>query len=188
MSFGDADTGRRCSGSGASVVFHNTATGAVKVAVAPDWKVATVAGGDGKVHAGDFLGAAAAADGTLHIAYSDPDARLYYRAWKDGMGGKVEVIDDGQRDGGDSHFVGAGVQVFLDGDQPVVAYQDQTATSLETARRGMTSWTHQSLSKPTDKSRGYYPQAVSKDGRWLIIDVVYDRMATALSGISFSSL
>lgn len=177
--------------SGAVVVFHNATTGAVKMAAAPDWKVVTVDGGDGKVRVGDYIGAAVASDGTLHIAYGDKDGRLLYRAWKDGMGSKVEVADSGLRDVGgvqDVHLVGAGVQLFLDGDQPVVAYQDQTANSLEVARRGMTGWTHQTLSMTPDKSRGFYPQAVNNSGRFLIVDVVYDRMADALSGIAFSPL
>jgi len=177
--------------SGPVVVFHNNNTGAVKLAAGPDWKVATVDGGDGKKHVGDYLGAAAAADGTLHIAYGDRDGQLWYRAWKDGMGGKVEVIDNGVRDVGgvqDVHWVGAGVQLFLDGDQPVVVYQDQTANALDAARRGMSGWTRQGLSMTPDKSRGFYPQAVSSNGRFLILDVVYDRMADALSGIAFSPL
>ncbi len=177
--------------SGAVLVFHNAATGAVKLAAAPDWKVVTVDGGDGKVRVGDYIGAAVGSDGTLHIAYGDKDGRLLYRAWKDGMGSKVEVADSGIREVGgvqDVHLVGAGVQLFLDGDQPVVAYQDQTANSLEVARRGMTGWTHQTLSMTPDKSRGFYPQAVSNSGRFLIVDVVYDRMADALSGLAFSPL
>ena len=68
--------------SGAVVVFHNNATGAVKMAAAPDWKVVTLDGGDGKVHVGDYIGAAVATDGTLHVAYGDKDGRLLYRAWK----------------------------------------------------------------------------------------------------------
>ncbi|HNN93863.1 MAG TPA: hypothetical protein PKI03_16385, partial [Pseudomonadota bacterium] len=177
--------------SGAVVVFHNNATGAVKMAAAPDWKVVTLDGGDGRVHVGDYIGAAVATDGTLHVAYGDKDGRLLYRAWKDGMGTKVEIADAGLRDVGgvqDVHLVGAGVQLFLDGDQPVVVYQDQTANSLEVARRGMTGWTHQTLSMTPDKSRGFYPQAVNNAGRFLIADVVYDRMADALSGIAFSPL
>jgi hypothetical protein len=179
------------SSSGPQVVFHNANTGAVKLAAAPDWKVVTVDGGDGKLRVGDYIGAAAAADGTVHIAYGHRDGQLLYRAWKDGTGSKVEVVDSGVRDVGgvqDVHFVGAGVQLFLDGDQPVVVYQDQTANSLDAARRGMSGWTRQGLSMTPDKSRGFYPQAVSHNGRFLIVDVVYDRMADALSGIAFSPL
>ena len=69
----------------------------------------------------------------------------------------------------------------------MVVYQDQTANSLEVARRGMTGWTHQTLSMTPDKSRGY-PQAVNNAGRFLIADVVYDRMADALSASPFSPL
>ena len=179
------------SSSGLVVVFHHANSGAVKLAAAPDWKVVTVDGGDGKVRVGDYIGAAPATDGTLHIAYGDRDGRVLYRAWKDGMGSKVEVVDSGLRDVGgvqDVHMVGAGVQLFLDGDQPVVVYQDQTANSLDAARRGMSGWTRQGLSMTPDKSRGFYPQAVSSNGRFLILDVVYDRMADALSGLAFSPL
>ena len=177
--------------SGPVVLFHNNSVGAVKLAAAPDWKVVTVDGGDGKTHVGDYIGAAAAADGTLHIAYGDKDGRLLYRAWKDGMGSAVEVVDNGVRVVGgvqDVHWVGAGVQLFIDGDQPVVVYQDQTANSLDAARRGMSGWTRQGLSMTPDKSRGFYPQAVSNNGRFLILDVVYDRNADALSGIAASPL
>jgi hypothetical protein len=50
------------------------------------------------------------------------------------------------------------------------------------------SWSHGTVGMGGTQSRGYYPQAVTKDGKWLILDVVYDRNADALSSTAFSAL
>ena len=174
------------------LLFYNRAAGALKLATGPDWKVITLAGGDGKSDVGRYIGAAAAADGTLHVAYASADGKLSYRTVKAGVAGAVELIDDGSRTvtmTTESHQVGAGAYLFLDGDKPVVAYQDATAGSLEIARRDGT-WKRTSLAAGgTARSRGYYPQSAVLAGRTWLLDVVYDRAREgALSQIEFSPL
>jgi len=172
------------------LVYHDAQSGTLNVASSGDWKVTTLDGGSGKIAAGKGIGAAATS-GMLHVAYGDADHRLLYRSLKGSMLGPIEVIDDGLRMAGatpEIHRVGGGVHLFVDADEPVVAYQDQTDGSLEVARRAATGWTHGTLAPGGSKSRGYYPQAVSKDGKWLLLDVVYDRSAEALSSTAFSPL
>jgi hypothetical protein len=178
-------------GSDTYLLFRDQVAGAVKVASGSDWKVSTLAGGDGKVDVGQGIGAAISSDGTVHVAYGDASHQVRYQTLKGGQAGPVQLIDDGARTIGttpEEHWVGGGIVLFLDSDQPVVAYQDQTAGSLESARRGAMAWTHQTQSPGGSRSRGSYPQAVSKDGKWLLLDVVYDRAADALSTVGFSPL
>lgn len=177
--------------SGAALFFHNANTGAVKFTSAPEWKVVTLDGGDGKSKVGESVGAVIGSDGTVHVAYGDFNGPLRYRTFKSGTQGPIETIDNGERmvaGATELHFIGAGVQLILDGDQPVAIYQDQTTGVLETARRSPTGWTHQTLGSVTNQSRGFYPQAVQQDGRWLVLDVLYDRAANALSSVAFSPL
>ncbi len=173
------------------LLFHDKKNGLLKVASGANWQVSVLAGGNGAASAGKGIGAAASADGTLHVVYGDANHQVYYRTLKAGTLGSVELVDDGSRqvEGlSESHWVGGGLYLFLDGSQPVVAYQDQTAGSLEVARRGAAGWMHTTLGAGGKKTRGYYPQAVMKDGKWLVLDVVYDRAATALSFTAISSL
>lgn len=178
------------------VVFHNRQTGALKYASGPELTVQPIDGGDGKVDVGQHLGAAISEDGTLHVAYVDAVRdRLLYRAIKDGPGsmpGALEVIDDGTRGSGaarESHAVGAGATLFIDGGAPRVAYQDQTANTLELATRGGNGWTLETKAGGGGKSRGYYPQAVQLDGKWVLLDVTYDRAReTPLSAVEISPL
>lgn len=173
------------------VVFHTKQTGALKLASSPDWKVQVVDGGDGKVVAGKYIGAAPAMDGSLAVAYGDGTGRLLYRTVKGTMLGAVEVVDDGSRTVkmvAETHTVGAGVQLVFDGGKPVLVYQDQTAGSLETARKDA-MWTKKTLGVPAGSTnRGYYPQLVSNGSKWLALDVVYDRQATALTTVAASPL
>lgn len=174
------------------VVFHNRITGALKVASAPEFMPKAVDGGDGKVDVGQHLGAAVSSDGTLHIAYVDAVAdRLLFRSVKGDMNSTIEVVDDGIRGSGamrDQHAVGAGALVFLDGDAPRIAYQDQTAGTLELASRG-TGWTRETKGPGGTRSRGYFPQAVQVEGRWYLLDLTYDRVREfPLGAIEFSPL
>jgi hypothetical protein len=174
------------------VVFHNRITGALKVASAPEFMPKAIDGGDGKVDVGQHLGAAMSSDGTLHVAYVDAVAdRLLFRSVKGGMSSPIEVVDDGIRGSGamrEQHAVGAGALVFLDGDAPRIAYQNQTAGTLELAARG-TGWTHETKGPGGTRSRGYYPQAVQVEGKWYLLDVTYDRMREfPLSAVEFSPL
>jgi MYXO-CTERM domain-containing protein len=167
------------SGDAPLVVFHNRATGALKMAAGPDFAVKAIDGGDGKVDVGQHLGAGLSEDGTLHVAYVDAVSdRLLFRSVKDGTASMVEVVDDGLRGTGASreqHAVGAGAYVFLDGATPWVVYQDQTARSLEVATRSA-GWSRQTKAMGEgQKSRGFYPQAVRFDGSWVLLDVTYDR-------------
>lgn len=175
--------------SGSQLLFYNRATGALKVASGTDWKVTVLQGGDGKTDAGRYIGAAIGSDGTVHVAFSSNEGKLYYTSYKGAvtMMPKAELIDDGVR-AGDSHSVGAGAVLFLDGDKPVIAYQDATSATLELARRDTMAWTKKTLAGAATVSRGYYPQAVSLAGKWWVLDVVYDRKADALTQIQFTGL
>ena len=174
------------------LVFHDSSKGTLNVASGTDWKVTTLDGGDGKTAVGRGIGAAVAQDGTLHVAYGNSAQRLLYRKLSGGMLSEIEVIDDGMRNLGgltENHFVGGGLHLFIDGTEPAVAYQDRTLGTLEVARRSGMGWAHGTLSPEDNQSHGYYPQAVMRDGRWLILDVVYTRTEDALfSSIAFSPL
>ncbi len=179
-------------GANTVVFFHDSTVGALNMAQSPDWKVTTLAGGDGMTVAGKGIGAAAAPDGTLHVAYGNDQSQVQYLAISGGMPGTVEMVDDGTRMVNglpEMHPVGGGLYLFIDGGQPAVAYQDQMAVTLETARRGdMTGWTHATLSMNNMQGRGFYPQAVSSNNQWLVLDVAYDRSANALSSVAFSPM
>ncbi len=171
------------------LVFYNRATGALKMATGTDWKVTTLDGGDGKVDTGRHVGAFAASDGTLHVAYSDADGRLFYKNAKGTMIGKAELVDDGNRTmpTPDVHSVGAGATVVMGDSGPVIAYQDATAGTLEVAQKAM-SWTHKTVGAEPGLSRGYYPQLFKWNSKWWVSDVVYDRNADALTTLRFSEL
>lgn len=174
------------------VVYHDNSTGALMMASSADWKPSIVDGGDGKVRMGKAVSAVVAADGTLHLAYGNDNHQLFYRSVSSGKIGKSESIDDGVRMVAglpETHWVGDGSSfLFLDGGQPALAYQDQTSGSLEVSRRSDAGWTHGTVSMGGMVTRGGYPQGVTKDGKWLLLDVVYDRSADALSSVGFSSL
>jgi hypothetical protein len=175
--------------SGKALVFYNRATGALKLASGADWKVTTLDGGDGKNDLGRHIGAALGTDDTLHVAYSSPEGRLYYRSAKGTMLGKVELVDDGSRTmpTPDIHQVGAGATLILDEAGPVIAYQDSTSGTLEIARK-TTTWSRKSVSAEPGQNRGYYPQLFKFDGKWWASDVVYDRNADALTTLRFTDL
>lgn len=175
--------------SGAQLLFYNRGTGALKVASGAEWKVTALQGGDGKSDVGRYIGAAIGSDGTVHVAFSNSEGKLYYASYKGSvtMMPKAELVDDGVRMS-DEHAVGAGATLFLDGDKPVIAYQDSTTATLEVARREMTGWTKKMLAGTAGVSRGYYPQAVNLGSKWWVLDVVYDRKADALTQIQFSGL
>lgn len=171
------------------LLFYNRATGALKVASGTDWKVTTLDGGDGKTDMGRHIGATLAADGTLHVAYSDSDGRLYYRTVKGMTISKSELVDDGSRKlpTPDIHQVGAGATIAIDDNGPVIAYQDSTAGTFELARKAMT-WSHKTIGAEPGLNRGYYPQMFKFDGKWWASDVVYDRNADALTTLRFTDL
>lgn len=176
---------------GMQVVYYNRVTGSLLTAAAPAWKVKTLDGGTGNV--GQHLSAVYGDDGTLHIAYQDAvHDRLLYRPVKtDGTLGPVETVDDGARGAGDSrelHSVGSHAALFVDSGTLRVAYQDQTAVSLELGSRG-TGWTHETRGPGGSQGRGFYNQAVQLAGKWIVLDVNYDRMRDSpLSAVSFTPL
>lgn len=179
--------------SGLRVVYYNRATRSLMTAAAPEWKAAVVDGGT--VDVGQHIGAAYGDDGTLHIAYQDAvKDRLVYRTYSAaGKAGALEVADDGSRGAGDArelHSVGAGAALFLDSGTVRVAYQDQTAVSLELASKPAGgTFTHETRAPGGDKGRGFYPQAVQLGGKWIVLDVNYDRMRDPpLSAVSFTTL
>ncbi len=171
------------------VVFYNRAAGALKMATGADWKVTTLDGGDGKVDTGRHVGATLASDGTLHVAYSDADGRLYYKTAKGMTIGKAEQVDDGNRTmpTPDVHAVGAGATIVLQDSGPIIAYQDSTAGTLEIATKAM-SWSHKTVGAEPGLSRGYYPQLFKFGSKWWVSDVVYDRNADALTTLRFNEL
>ena len=175
--------------SGKYLVFYNRATGALKLASGADWKVTTIDGGDGKNDLGRHLGATLSSDGTLHVAYSSPEGRLFYKSVKGTTVSKAELVDDGSRTlpSPDTHQVGAGATIIVDDSGPVIAYQDSTAGTLEIARKAMT-WSHKTVGAEPGLSRGYYPQVFKFDGKWWASDVVYDRNADALTTLRFTEL
>lgn len=175
--------------SGPQLVYYSRSSGALRLASGADWKAVTLAGGDGKSDLGRYIGAALGDDGTLHIAFSSADGRLFYQTAKAGVAKPPELVDDGSRTVAMStevHSVGAGAFLYLDGGKPVIAYQDSTAASLELARRDA-MWTHKTVAAGAGASRGFYPQAVQLGGKWWLLDVGYDRAADALSSVHFSS-
>lgn len=180
------------SGQTTYVLYHDNSTGALMMASSADWKPTIVDGGDGKTRTGKAVSAIAAPDGKLHVAYGNDNHQLVYRSISSGTVGKIESVDDGARTvagATETHWVGGGSSfLFIDGGQPVLAYQDQTSGSLEVSRRTDTGWTHGTVSMGGMTTRGGYAQGVSKDGKWLLLDVVYDRSADALSSVAFSPL
>lgn len=174
--------------SGPQLLFYNRTAGALRLASGADWKVVTVAGGDSKNDLGRYIGAALGDDGTLHIAYSSADGKLYYQSAKAGVPKPAEVVDDGMRTvamTAEMHSVGAGAWLYLDGGKPVIAYQDSTSSTLELARREA-AWTHKTVAGGMNTSRGFYPQAAQLGGAWWLLDVAYERAADAFTSVRFS--
>lgn len=174
--------------SGPQLLFYNRVAGALRLASGADWKVVTVAGGDSKSDLGRYIGAALGDDGTLHVAYSSADGRLYYQSLKAGVPKPAEVVDDGMRTvamTAEMHSVGAGAVLYLDGGKPVIAYQDSTSSTLEVARRDA-AWTHKTVAGGMNTSRGFYPQAAQLGGAWWVLDVAYDRAGDAFTSVRFT--
>ena len=99
-----------------------------------------------------------------------------------------ELVDDGSRTvamATETHSVGAGAFLYLDGGKPVIAYQDSTSSTLEVARRDA-AWTHKTVAGGMNTSRGFYPQAAQLGGAWWLLDVAYDRAADAFTSVRFS--
>jgi len=92
---------------------------------------------------GLWASAVVGADGTLHIAYQDARAdTVYYLAWRDGIPGAPELVDDGTRTGDRTHPVGAGATIYLAADGgPAIAYQDGATADLVIARKRGPTWT-----------------------------------------------
>lgn len=172
-----------------AVVFYNRSTRALKTAESSDWKATTIDGGDGKTDTGRHIGALWAADGTLHVAYSDTEGRLYYRSIQGTTASPTELVDDGARSlpSPDVHVVGAGATVALVAGVPTIAYQDSTAGTLEVAQKNG-SWMRISVGAEPSQNRGYYPQLFEFDNKWWVSDVVYDRNADVLTTLRFTAL
>jgi hypothetical protein len=98
---------------------------------------------DGNVEGADrgmWSSAVVADDGTIHIAYQDAlGDQLMYTSWN-GMPGKPEVVDDGERTGDRPHPVGAAAAIYLVAGAPTIAYQDGMTADVYIATRGST-WT-----------------------------------------------
>ena len=173
----------------AQLLYYDRNNGALRLTSGTDWKVVTLAGGDTKNDLGRYIGATIADDGTLHVAYSSADGRLFYLTVKAGKASAAELVDDGNRTvamATEMHQVGAGAYLYLDGGKPVIAYQDSTSATLELARRDA-AWTHKTVASGATVSRGFYPQAAQLGGKWWLIDVVYDRAADALTALGFTA-
>jgi len=177
------------SGANRALLFYSKKAGALRMATGDDWKVTTLSGGDGKTDTGRHIGAQFGEDGTLHLAYSDVEGRLFYQTVNGTTVSPAEVVDDGVRTqpSPDVHAVGAGATLVLGANGPLIAYQDSTAGTLEVAQKSA-SWTHQTLGGEATQSRGYYPQVFQFSGKWWISDVVYDRNADVLASLRFTEL
>lgn len=183
-------------GAAGRFLFYDRAHGALKVAAGPDWAVSTLVGGDGKQDLGRYPAGQLGDDGTLQVAFGDGASNhLMYRAFPaQGMmpSMMMELADDGLRDadgGKEQHLLGAGAVLFLDGGTAKVVYQDQTLGTLELATRGQAmAWQRETKGAGGTVSRGFFPQVVQLAGRFILIDVIYDRSKDTLSGLGFTQL
>ena len=82
---------------------------------------------------------------TFHLAHQDAaDYSLHYVSVVGDTVNDEEIVDDGFREGG-LHPVGASPQLFLDGGEIGVLYQDQADVALRIARRGPAGWRHEEM-------------------------------------------
>jgi hypothetical protein len=134
---------------------------------------------DPKLDRGMYPYVAVAADGTLHVVYTDAlKDDIYYLSVKPGMPASTpELVDDGERMAERPHMVGAGAAIVLDGTgKPRILYQDQFTVDLLSAIRGTgTTWVHSDLEKGAP-GFGFYTQAVNDGGKLWYSDFVYDSM------------
>lgn len=93
--------------------------------------------GGGALDRGRWAAAVADDDGLIHVAYQDSIGHqvLYLTFDPDGSVSAPEVADDGTRGGDRPHWVGAGIALWLDDDEPRIAYQDAVTADVAIATR-----------------------------------------------------
>ncbi|HTM19290.1 MAG TPA: hypothetical protein VL172_02245, partial [Kofleriaceae bacterium] len=124
---------------------------------------------------GQWISMAVTDDGTVYAVYQDAtDDRLLARTWTDGTLGALEVVDDGFRDGDRPHSVGGGARLVIDGDTPVVLYQDGTSSDLLWSARGSDGWAGGDLFTG-DIGYGFFNAVARSGDRLWVATYAYDQ-------------
>jgi hypothetical protein len=120
------------------ITYYHREAGELRMALrgSGGWRITTLDGGGG-ADVGRWTSVLGAFDGTVHVAYQDAGrGELRYVSYVDGLIGPVEVVDDGRREDGRRHPVGASAGLVIDrAGQLTIVYQDSFTAHTVAARR-----------------------------------------------------
>lgn len=176
------------------LAYHDRTLGIARLAIhdGAAWSAATVEG-DQYHDVGLYISMTIDASDVIHLTYiealSGRNDLIYTQL--DAAGGLLlrEIVDNGNRDNGDNHDVGADSVIFFDGTTPTVLYQDGTTTDLVIAvRNGADDWTWSPLIEEDTNDGFFVDAAVDTDGTIWVAHYIYDWTADELSRVEAFAL
>lgn len=152
-----------------AIAWYDSVAGALMLSTrgADGWATRTV---DDQGDRGQWASLVETPSGELAVAYQDADADdLLVRT----IGGEVEVVDTGVRDGERDHPVGASAHLIATTSELIVSYHDASANVAMIARRPIAggAWER---ARAIDGNAGFYLGAASAGGSLWVSSYVYE--------------